>query len=239
MSPQGMAPDAASCTARTPQVGPSIQEIGRTQPGSRDSGIMNPQISHSGNSSTLPSAQADRNLTTLTDSRKPNIPTDITVTTTPPRNPAGWPTVSGIPNSSRAQISVAAMLYRPTVDIASVTGASVAENGDGAAARSSSVPSRRWCCIAPAPAVLAAAQMPIMLAPTATAASRRGAPAPYIRNADVEKNIGQITPSTPLNHDRDSILRCISQPMATTRSTLTNGLPRPVPRRRPPASAPW
>src|SRR5215469_6454488 len=124
MAPHGMAPDAASWTARTPQVGPRTQEIGRTQPGSSESGIMNPQISHSGNSRTLPSAHADRNLTTLTDSRKPNSPTDITVTATPPRNPAGWPTVRGMPNSSRAQITVATMLYRPTVDIARVTGAS-------------------------------------------------------------------------------------------------------------------
>ena len=46
-------------SAATPQVGGSSQEIGVTQSGSSDSGTRNPQMSQTGNSKAVPSAQAD------------------------------------------------------------------------------------------------------------------------------------------------------------------------------------
>src|SRR4249920_3508782 len=60
MSRHGEPPNAAPRMAAAPQVGGSTQEIGATQPGSEAMGTRNPQISHTGNSKAVPSAQAPR-----------------------------------------------------------------------------------------------------------------------------------------------------------------------------------
>jgi hypothetical protein len=91
-------------------VGASIQEIGRTQPGNRESGTRKPQTSQTGYSSTLPSAHAVRYRTTVTESRKPSIPIDTMVAGTAMTNSSGWTIEMSMPKRTRPQISVATML---------------------------------------------------------------------------------------------------------------------------------
>ena len=78
-SGRGEPPSADSRIARIPQVGASVQEIGRTQPGKSDSGTRNPQISQTGYSNMFPSAHAARKRTKQTANRKPSAPNVRTV----------------------------------------------------------------------------------------------------------------------------------------------------------------
>src|SRR5438128_1996859 len=79
-SGSGDPPSADSRIAFMPQGGASSQEIGRTQPGKSESGTRNPQISQTGYSNRLPSAQAVRYRTNETAIRNPVIPIEKTVT---------------------------------------------------------------------------------------------------------------------------------------------------------------
>jgi len=92
-----------------PQVGASAQEIGRTQPGRSESGTRNPQTSQTGYSKALPSAQAVRYRTTVTERRKPSIPIEPTVTGTASTKRSGCSRWISIPKRKRPQSSVAAI----------------------------------------------------------------------------------------------------------------------------------
>ena len=205
---------------RTPQVGASTQEIGRTQSGRMPIGTRNPQISQTGSSKRV--AQCPGRCgsgPTVTLSRKPSIPIgqhghrhrgreeqrvlDAHVDAEQRTGPR-----AGSRPCCRA----------PTVAIAVVIGSSTSGNGVGAATSSSRVPDRRSRCERPrSRSCSPPTRRPSRWRrPRRTAAPGRRRPTPYMRNAIVAKKSGQSTLQHPVERRAAAHLELEPPPRAST-----------------------
>ena len=90
-----------------PQVGESTQEMGVTQPGSRDSGTSSPVASQTGYSRRLENAFALRYSTNVEARSRPSMPRLRIVAGSATASWSGCSNSSGVPKKMRPQRSVA------------------------------------------------------------------------------------------------------------------------------------